>query len=149
MQVIVVEKGNVHTEGRPCIVLTSFKEDGAHYGNLVAQEDRAALQALADQGRISSKQHSIYYLPTPARPYSGVLVLGLGEKDRFGAEVLRRAAGKAAPATTPREPSPSPLQGCMPGSIPPYSRLEPEIRGAPLRGLEARAVQYHHLFLGP
>ncbi|MDP7639591.1 MAG: leucyl aminopeptidase, partial [Candidatus Hydrogenedentes bacterium] len=70
------------------------------YGNLVAQEDRAALQALADQGRISSKQHSIYYLPTPARPYSGVLVLGLGEKDRFGAEVLRRAAGKAAPLLT-------------------------------------------------
>ena len=46
MQVIFVEKGNVHAEGGPCIVLTSFEEGGAHYGNLVAEEDRAALQAL-------------------------------------------------------------------------------------------------------
>jgi leucyl aminopeptidase len=96
MQVVVVEKGNVHVEGGPCVILVAFEDGGLTGGALITPEDQAALRTLKEQGRISSKAQSVYYLPTPTRTYAGVLVLGLGDKDRFEAEVFRRSAGKAA-----------------------------------------------------
>ena len=94
MKVTVVEKGNVRVDEGPCVVLTSFEEDGAPDGNLIVEDDRAALKTLTEQGRISSKAQSQYFLPTPTRPYAGILALGLGNKDRFEAEVFRRAPSR-------------------------------------------------------
>lgn len=85
----------VFEEGDTCLVVPCFYKDFPLESAVLAEEDEVVLQALADREILTGKMKSYYYLPTPGRAYKGVLVLGLGLRADFNAEVLRRCVGVA------------------------------------------------------
>ena len=78
-----------------CLVVPVFEGAFPLMSDLLAEEDESTLQALADKEVIAGKAKECYYLPTPNGAYKGVLVAGLGKRDSFDAEGLRRVAGAA------------------------------------------------------
>lgn len=78
-----------------CLVVPAYYKEFPLNSAVLAEEDELVLQALVDKGVITGKRSSYYYLPTPSRMYKGVLVLGLGARKYFDAEVLRRSTGAA------------------------------------------------------
>lgn len=82
-------------EGETCLVVPAYHKEFPLNSALLLEEDELVLQALVDKEVITGKSKSCYYLPTPARGYKGVLVLGLGKRDALTEEVVRRAAGTA------------------------------------------------------
>ena len=81
-----------------CLVTPAFYQEFPLNSSVLAEEDEVVLQALVDKNVITGKRKSYYYLPTPSRIYKGVLVLGLGKREKFDAETLRRSAGAAVAA---------------------------------------------------
>jgi leucyl aminopeptidase len=63
---------------------------------LLQPDHEVVLQAAADWEVFTGKAGQTYFLPTPAGPYQGVLLLGLGKRAGSDAEVIRRATGAAA-----------------------------------------------------
>lgn len=88
----------VFDETESCLVIPAYYKEFPLNSVVLAEEDEIVLQALVDKDVITGKLNSYYYLPTPSRIYRGVLVLGLGERDSFDAEVLRRSVGAAVAA---------------------------------------------------
>jgi leucyl aminopeptidase len=82
-------------EPKPCLVVGVFKDAPTDFGKAVARKDAAMLETCAEQGLITGKGEGSFLLPTPRSNYTGVLVLGLGERDAITAEAVRRAAGGA------------------------------------------------------
>ena len=96
MRLHVLEAGHAAFEVDSCLVVAIYEEPQPLFGKIVAERDRKTLERLAARGTIRGKAEETYYLATPESPYGGVLVIGLGAPGRFDAEVMRRAAGKAA-----------------------------------------------------
>ena len=78
-----------------CLAVPAFEGDWPLESAMLLEEHELTLQALVDKNVLTGKSESCFYLPAPKAPYKGVLVLGLGKRDEFDAEALRRAAGKA------------------------------------------------------
>jgi leucyl aminopeptidase len=78
-----------------CLVVPVFEGDFPLNSDVLQEDDEALLQALVDKEILRGKAQETHYMPTPNERYKGVLVLGLGKKASFNAEVLRRTAGKA------------------------------------------------------
>ncbi len=79
-----------------CLVVPAYHKEFPLNSAVLAEEDEVVLQALVDKEIITGKAKQCYFLPTPAKTYKGVLVLGLGKRDALTAETVRRAAGAAA-----------------------------------------------------
>ena len=82
-------------EPKPCLVVGVFKDASLDFGKAVGSSDAAMLQDCSEQGLITGKDEERFFLPTPRSNYTGVLVLGLGEREALTAEKVRRAAGGA------------------------------------------------------
>jgi len=96
MRLHVIEPQHAAFESDTCVVVAAYDEAEPRYGSVISEKDRAALAKLHKRGVLSCKAQETHYLATPDSAYGGVLVLGLGAADAFDAEVMRRAAGKAA-----------------------------------------------------
>lgn len=83
-------------ENGSCLVVPAYHKEFPLNSAVLAEEDELVLQALADTEVLTGAAGNCYYLPAPSRPYGGVLVLGLGDRDKCDAESFRRATGKAA-----------------------------------------------------
>ncbi|MFP4501166.1 MAG: leucyl aminopeptidase [Candidatus Hydrogenedentota bacterium] len=88
----------VFAQENNCLVLPLFFKDFPFNSDPLLEADEITLQTLADRGVITGAAQETYYLPTPAGSYHGILIAGLGKRDRFTPEALRRAAGKAVGA---------------------------------------------------
>ncbi|HOR51794.1 MAG TPA: leucyl aminopeptidase [Candidatus Hydrogenedentes bacterium] len=82
--------------GGNCLVVPLYRKEFPLNSALLQEEEELVLQALVDREVLTGAAGTCYYLPAPSRPYSGVLVLGLGDRKKATAESLRRAVGKAA-----------------------------------------------------
>lgn len=78
-----------------CLVIPLFEKDFPLESALITEDDELSLQTLADKEIITGSAGENYYFPRPNSDYQGILVLGLGKRDQFRNEILRRAAGKA------------------------------------------------------
>ncbi len=97
MRLHVIERGHAAFEIDCCLVLPIFEEPEPQLGTIAAERDRKSIAQRVARGAIRGKAHETYYLATPDSPYGGILTLGLGKPDALDAEVMRRAAGEAAP----------------------------------------------------
>ena len=96
MQVKVLQSTDAaYKEENACLVVPVFEQGLPLMSAVLGEEDELHLQALADKDIITGKAGSCYYISNVAGAYGAVLVLGLGKKDAFDAEVLRRAGGAA------------------------------------------------------
>lgn len=96
MRVSVVEaKQAEFKEEASCLVVPVFEGGFPLLSEVLAEDDEYVLQTLADQDILTGKASACYYFLTPSGRYKGVLALGLGKKEGFDAEALRRAAGAA------------------------------------------------------
>ena len=96
MRVAVIRRIDFkYPEPKPYLVIGVFKDAPSDFGKAVARKDAAVLETCVEQGLIPGKKDERFFLPTPRSNYSGVLVLGLGERDALTAEAVRRAAGGA------------------------------------------------------
>lgn len=78
-----------------CLVLPVFEDSFPLSASMLLEEDAQTLQSLVEKKAITGKSGVCYYWPRPQGPYKGVMTVGLGARDAFNAEVLRRGAGKA------------------------------------------------------
>lgn len=78
-----------------CLVVPLFEGEFPLESALLREADEEALQELADRGLFRGKAQECFLLPVRGREYKAVLVAGLGKQEKFGAEMMRRAAGKA------------------------------------------------------
>ena len=83
-------------EEESCLVVPMFEKAFPLDSALLSETDEEFLQTLADKGIFKGKGESVYYTATPKSTYQGVLVIGLGPRDSYEDEVLRRCGGKAA-----------------------------------------------------
>ncbi|NLN92933.1 MAG: leucyl aminopeptidase [Candidatus Hydrogenedens sp.] len=83
-------------ENGSCLVVPAYHKEFPLNSAVLAEEDELVLQALADREVLTGAAGCCYYLPVPSRAYGGVLVLGLGDRDKFDAESLRRTTGEAS-----------------------------------------------------
>jgi len=96
MEVKVLYKSQfVPTDELPCLVIPLFDEPLGAFSTLLERADASALERLCERDLISGKAQEVFLLPTPLSPFRNVILLGLGARDAFHAETLRRAAGKA------------------------------------------------------
>ncbi len=79
-----------------CLVVPAYENEFPLKSLAMPEGAAAVLQSLADQQVLTGKAQSCYYLPTPLDQVKGVLVLGLGAREKCAAETVRRAAGVAA-----------------------------------------------------
>lgn len=79
-----------------CLVLPVFEKETPD-STLLAAHERQVLRDLAKRGVITGKAQDIHYLPAPAAPYGGVLLMGLGKRAQCDAEAVRRGAGAVCP----------------------------------------------------
>jgi leucyl aminopeptidase len=78
-----------------CLALPVFEDSFPLFSSALLEEDAQALQQLAEKHILTGKSGACYYWPKASGAYRGILTLGLGKRDLFTAETLRRAAGKA------------------------------------------------------
>ena len=83
-------------EEESCLVIPLFEKAFPLDSSLLNEKDDEFLQTLADKSVITGKAKTCYYTATPKSTYQGVLVLGLGPRDDYDDETLRRCGGKAA-----------------------------------------------------
>lgn len=95
MKLCVIEKGNAIFGETSCLILPYFKGETPQDGVALTDPDKAALEKLAKGSLLKGGVSDLYFLPTPSSDHSGILTLGLGERDELDAETLRRAAGAA------------------------------------------------------
>jgi leucyl aminopeptidase len=76
-------------------VLPLFQE-GILSTESLSEDLSALLRPLLEDRTFQGKAEEAYYLPSPGAGRKGILALGLGKRDAFNAEVLRRCGGKAA-----------------------------------------------------
>jgi len=100
MRLHVIEPRHAAFEIDACLVLPVFEEPEPSLGTVATERDRKFLAQRIARGAFSGKSKEAYYLATPESPYGGILMLGLGDPRKFDAEVMRRAAGKAAEVFT-------------------------------------------------
>ena len=84
------------TEEESCLVIPLFEKAFPLDSSLLDETDELLLQTLADKNILTGKAQSCYYVATPKSSYQGVLVVGLGKREDYDDEVLRRGGGKAA-----------------------------------------------------
>ncbi len=96
MQIQVVKSSEVTFDDvESCLVVPVFERVFPLNSEVLREQDELTLQALVDKGSITGKARECFYVPSPNSLYHGVLSIGLGKKEDFTAETLRRAAGKA------------------------------------------------------
>lgn len=96
MEVIVSVPSDVNFEtAGSCLAVPVFEKDFPLRSEVLSAADENILQAVVDREAFTGKRGTVYFLPTPTSIYGGVILLGLGKKDDFDAEVLRRTAGAA------------------------------------------------------
>ncbi len=83
-------------EEESCLVIPLFDKAFPLDSSLLNEQDDLFLQTLADKGVLTGKAQSCYYAATPKSAYQSVLVLGLGAREDYDDEILRRCGGKAA-----------------------------------------------------
>jgi leucyl aminopeptidase len=94
MRIQVVLKKDFKPEaGRHALAVPVFQDAVLE---AVGTAEAAALRPLVEEQVVRGKAEDVYFLPTPGDGYRGVLALGLGKRESFNAEALRRSAGKAA-----------------------------------------------------
>lgn len=96
MRLHVVERDAVTFTPNTCVVVPHFQDAELPKSALLSDETHAHLSQLREQKRITGKDSEAYFLPAPGAPYAGVLVVGLGKREPFKQESLRRAGGRAA-----------------------------------------------------
>lgn len=77
---------------RTALVIGLGEGEGAPVG--LRADESAAVQSLIDAQVFAGKAKESCFLPTPAGPFAGILMIGLGKEP--ASEALRRAAGDAA-----------------------------------------------------
>jgi leucyl aminopeptidase len=96
MRISAVSKSDFAAPQSPhCLVVPLFQEGILSTENLDS-DISGALRPLIEDRVFQGKAEEAYYLTTPGGPRKGILALGLGKRDAFNAEVLRRGAGKVA-----------------------------------------------------
>lgn len=82
-------------EAETCLVVPFYQKEFPLNSDSLTDDDEMVFQALADKEVLTGKTEECYFLPTPSGRYKAVMALGLGARDRFTPEVLRRGAGAA------------------------------------------------------
>lgn len=96
MQVRVVQKSEFPFDtDEDWVAFPVFEGTPELSSDLLSSSDASALRRLAERGALTGKAEKVLALPTPQGPYHGVLALGLGKRDSFQAETLRRCTGVA------------------------------------------------------
>ncbi|MBI1317932.1 MAG: leucyl aminopeptidase [Candidatus Hydrogenedens sp.] len=88
------------SESGACLMVPLYQGELPLNATLLDPAHELVLQAQADRGVLTGKAGQCAYLPVTEAPYSGVLILGAGERAKLTPEGLRRAAGAAAKALT-------------------------------------------------
>jgi len=116
-------------EEESCLVIPLFDKAFPLDSSLLNEKDDEFLQTLADKNVLTGKAQACYYTATPKSTYQGVLVLGLGPKDDFTPETLRRTAGKAADLLKQHRVSHVYFDVSRHDSVPPLPFLEGVVLG--------------------
>ena len=96
MKIHVVQPGQeFHVEGERCLVVPMFQDMNTVPTSILSSEDEALISGLRKRSILTAKAGETYYIRTENRAYEGILVVGLGKRDDFEPETLRRAAGSA------------------------------------------------------
>ena len=96
MRIDVVKASECTVEdGGSCLAVPVYQGGFPVNSSVLAREDEVALQALADRGVLTGKASKTYMLPGARGPSGSVLTVGLGEREAYTPEVLRRAGGDA------------------------------------------------------
>ncbi len=96
MRIDVVKDSECTVEdGAACLVAPVYKAGFPVNSSLLTEEDEVALQRLVDRGVITGKASSAYFMGGARGGYGAVAVVGLGPRDDYTPEVLRRAGGEA------------------------------------------------------
>jgi leucyl aminopeptidase len=82
-------------ETETCLVVPVYEQGFPLNSDVLTEQDELVFQALADKEVIRGKAKECYFLPTPSGAIHSILVAGLGKKEAFQAEVLRRTGGEA------------------------------------------------------
>ena len=116
-------------EEESCLIIPLFEKAFPLDSSLLNEKDDELLQTLADKGVFAGKAQSCYYVATPRSAYQGVLVLGLGPKEKFEDEILRRCGGKAAEILQQHRVSHAYFDVSRHASVPPLPLLEGLVLG--------------------
>ncbi|MBI4559160.1 MAG: leucyl aminopeptidase [Candidatus Hydrogenedentes bacterium] len=81
-----------------CLIVPVFQGAPVESNGLITPADHALVATLAAKGIFSGKAEEVYSVPTPQSPYHHLLLLGIGKREDFISETLRRSAGKACEA---------------------------------------------------
>lgn len=77
------------------IVVPGFEDAEARFVAGIADDAISAIESLIKINAVKGEADEAYFIPTPRAAYAGVVLIGLGQFDRFDAEMLRRSAGAA------------------------------------------------------
>ncbi len=98
MNISALPSNRVDFTGAACVVVPVFEDGDSPKPAVLREADAASLQTLVRAGRISGKAQAINFVPVADAPYAAFMTLGLGKRNTFSAESLRRAAGAACEA---------------------------------------------------
>ncbi len=82
--------------GECCLVLPVFAGAKAAASAVMHPEDAQAIERLLAAQVITGKPGDCYSIHTPNRMYTEILALGMGKREAFSGEALRRGAGSAS-----------------------------------------------------
>lgn len=72
-----------------------FEDAPGLCSDMLSRSDALSFRKLSQSSVLSGKAEQVLALPTPKGAYQGALALGVGKRESFGPESLRRAAGAA------------------------------------------------------
>jgi leucyl aminopeptidase len=81
-----------------CLAFGVFEDALEWLSDWLDEATDHSLRRLVNTGVIRGKAVECLFVPTPLAAHSGVLVVGLGKREKFNPEILRRGGGKAADA---------------------------------------------------
>ena len=94
MRIDVIAKNDFQAAGADYALVLPLFQDALQ--DALAAPEAGVLRPLVEDEVIRGKCEEVYFLPTPGAAQKGVLAMGLGKRDAFNAEALRRSAAKAA-----------------------------------------------------
>lgn len=90
---IVTIGGKFESDWNTAIVIPAFEKEFPIQSRLLSEELEMLVQSIVDREVFSGKENDIFFVPTQANEYAGIVLVGLGEREKLNEEKVRRAGG--------------------------------------------------------
>ncbi|MCX8065583.1 MAG: leucyl aminopeptidase [Candidatus Hydrogenedentes bacterium] len=90
---IITIGGKFESDWNTALVIPSFEKDFPVQSELLSEELDMLIQSIVDREVFLGKEGEVFFIPIQDAKYAGVILLGLGSKEKLSEEKLRRAGG--------------------------------------------------------